>query len=215
MIADVAKDYRSTELEFAIAKENEFSQDLKSLGLAEWGEDVAVGLFAPNSKKYRMTEELDRDSLREFIDDFLSDSLEPYLLSELAPRKGLGPVRTVVGSTFSDIVYDSTKNVVIKLCIPSIHECHEAEKWYFRAASEYKQQKDIVFGEINVELNDVSISKKKFKDLPAILFSPKGSVGEDDLVTVTPTPEDDRDLTMWLRQEFNIKKTIKQPKNEL
>lgn len=215
VIADVANQFRSTELVFAIAREDQFPQDLNSLGLADWGEDVAVGLFGPSSKKYRLTEELDRDSLTEFVEDYFSDSLTPYLLSEVAPRKGLGPVRTVVGTTFNDIVYDTTKNVVMKLCIPSIPECKEADDWYFKAAGEYKQQKDIVFGEINVELNDITISKKKLEDLPLFLFSPKGSVGEDDLVNISPKPEAPQDLTMWLRQEFNIKKTVKQTKNEL
>lgn len=39
----------------------------RALGLSDWGEEVAIGLFAPGPLKYPMTEELTRDSLTEFI----------------------------------------------------------------------------------------------------------------------------------------------------
>lgn len=173
-----------------------------------------MGLFAPGPLKYRMTEELTRDSLTEFVEGFLEETLTPYYMSEPAPKKGRGPVRTIVGSTFSKIVYDPSKNVVLKICIPSISACQEAEEWFFRAANKYKL-KDLVFGEINVEQNDFPLVKTKFDELPAFLFSPKGSKGEGDLVVIHPIPEDDRDLTMWLRQEFNIKISNTTPKSEL
>ena len=39
----------------------------RALGLADWGEDVAVGLFAPGPLKYPLTEEMTADSLTEFL----------------------------------------------------------------------------------------------------------------------------------------------------
>ena len=203
VIADVAYRFKGTEVEFAIAQEQDFSNDLRALGLADWGEDVSIGLFGPGPKKYRMTEELTRESLTEFVEDYLSDDLTPYYMSEPPPRKGVGPVRTVVGSTFAKIAYDSSKNVVMKLCISSLSVCQEADVWYRRAADHYKE-KDLVFGEINVGLNDIPLTKLKFDDLPALLFSPKGSKGEEDLIKINPVG-DDSDLMYWLRKEFNIK----------
>ena len=47
MIASVAQDYQDTGIVFAIAYDGDFSNDIRGLGLADWGEDVAVGLFAP------------------------------------------------------------------------------------------------------------------------------------------------------------------------
>ena len=157
-----------------------------------------------------MTEELTRESLSEFVDDFFSNSLTPYYMSEPPPKKGSGPVRTIVGTTFSKIVYDPTKNVVVMVCIPSISACHEAAEWYPKVAGQYKY-KDLVFGEINVELNDIPITTLKFDDLPTFLFSPKGSEGEEDLIRVDPLPEDNYDLTRWLREKQNIRV----PKKEL
>ena len=212
LIAEVAFNFKATEVDFAIGQELDFSQDLRALGLADWGEDVSIGLFGPGPKKYRMLEELTRDSLTEFVEDYLSDNLTPYYMSEPPPRKGVGPVRTVVGSTFSKIVYDSSKNVVVKFCVSSLSTCQEAEVWYRRAAANYNE-KDLVFGEINVELNDVPITKMKFDELPALVFSPKGSKDEGDLIKIKQ-PDDDSDLMYWLRQEFNIK-TSRTKKREL
>ena len=39
----------------------------RALSLADWGEDVAVGLFAPGPLKYAMMEELTADSLSDFL----------------------------------------------------------------------------------------------------------------------------------------------------
>ncbi len=49
VIASVAKDFTGSELVFAIADEASYMtvEDLKALGMSEWGEEVAVGIFAP------------------------------------------------------------------------------------------------------------------------------------------------------------------------
>ena len=72
---------------FATANEADFPRDLQILGLSDWGEDVAVVLFATRPAKYHMTEELSHASLCQFIQDYLDGSLEPYLTSEVAPRE--------------------------------------------------------------------------------------------------------------------------------
>ena len=190
---------------FAIADEADFPSDIRALGFASWGEEVAVGLFAPGPRKYRLMEELNRDSLIEFVDSFFEGDLEPYYSSEIAPKKGTGPVRTIVGSTFEKIVYDSKMNVVVMLCIPSMDKCKESMEWFYLAAKKYyKKDKSILFGDINVELNDVPLEFFKLDDLPTIFFSPKGSKGETDLIRVDPLPQDEIDLSGWLRSKGGI-----------
>ena len=87
MVAAVANQFRDSDIVFAVANEEDYPDDLRydiisgvashlhwrplppcrSLGLSEWGEEVAVGLFAPGPLKYPMTEELTRDSLTDFL----------------------------------------------------------------------------------------------------------------------------------------------------
>ena len=205
LIADVAVKYKDSDLAFAIANEAEFQTDLKALGFSSWGEDVAVGLYAPGPRKYRLTEELTRESLTEFVEDFFSGDLKPYFNSEIPPKRAVGPIKTVVGSTFNKIVYDPKTAVVVMMCIPSISDCRDAADWFDSAARKfYKKDKTIVFGSINVELNDVSLEHFKFDDLPTFFFSPKGSSGETDLIKIDPVPKDDIDLLGWLRSKAKI-----------
>ena len=51
LIASVAKDFRDSQLGFSVADEELFANDLKAMGLEDWGEDVAVGIYAPGESK--------------------------------------------------------------------------------------------------------------------------------------------------------------------
>lgn len=59
------------EYTFAIADEEDYAEELKSLGLSESGEEVNVGILADGGKKYAMEpEEFDSDVLRDFVKAF-------------------------------------------------------------------------------------------------------------------------------------------------
>lgn len=63
---EVAKDF--PEYVFAIADEEDFADELKSLGLSESGEEVNVAILADGGKKFAMEpEELDSEVLRDFV----------------------------------------------------------------------------------------------------------------------------------------------------
>ena len=212
-MASVAKDFVNTDVVFTIANEDDFPGDLQILGLSDWGEDVAVGLFATRPAKYRMTEELSPASLRQFVQDYLDGSLEPYLTSELPPREAKSAlVKTVVGSTFKKIVLNPEKNVVVKLCIPSgVEACVKAKEWYPKVAEKFRGVDDLVFAEMNVGLNDPPLGTDA-DNLPAFYFSARGSA---EMVPVTPTPTDDADLQFYLKHRVQIKPTKKAGKEEL
>lgn len=66
---DVAKEF--PEYTFAIADEEDYAEELKSLGLSESGEEVNVGILDDGGKKYAMDpEEFDSDVLRDFVKAF-------------------------------------------------------------------------------------------------------------------------------------------------
>ena len=212
MLASVAKDFVNTDIVFAIANEADFPGDLQILGLSDWGEDVAVGLFATKPAKYRMNQELSPSSLHEFVQDYLQGSLEPYLTSELPPREAKNAlVKTVVGSTFKKIVLNPERNVVVKLCVPTGEACTKAKEWYPKVAEKFKGVGDLVFAEMNVALNDPPLGTA-FESLPVFYFSARGS---KEMVPVTPTPADDADLQFYLKHRVHIKPTKKSGKEEL
>lgn len=65
-VLEVAKDF--PEYTFAIADEEDYGEELKSLGLSESGEEVNVAILADGGRKYAMEpEELDAEVLRDFV----------------------------------------------------------------------------------------------------------------------------------------------------
>ena len=63
---EVAKDF--PEYTFAIGDEEDYAEELKSLGLSDSGEEVNVGILADGGKKFAMDpEEFDADVLRDFV----------------------------------------------------------------------------------------------------------------------------------------------------
>ena len=204
MIASVAKDFQDSGLVFAVASEDEFPNDLKALGLAEWGEDVAVGLFAPGPLKYRMDEELTPESLQKFVKAFLKGTLVPHRSSEPPPRQIKGTlIKTIVGSTFDKIVLNPKKNVMVKLCVPDLPDCNKANEYYPKVAERYVGDSDMIFGEMNVAVNDPPTGTK-FDSLPAFFFSKKDST---ELIPVDPNPADDADILFFLKWRHQIKPT--------
>lgn len=65
----MAKDY--PEYTFAIADEEDYAEELKSMGLSESGEEVNVGILDEGGKKFAMEpEEFDSDVLQDFVVSF-------------------------------------------------------------------------------------------------------------------------------------------------
>lgn len=207
LIASVAKDFKDQDLSFAIANEDDFSADIKLLGMDDWGEDIVVGIFAPQNVRYPMKEELYADSLREFVQEFLDGSLEPRLRSEPVPKKAAKGsfVETVVGTTFKKFMNNPKKASLLKLCMPEANGCEEAENHMEQVVIRYEGSQEIVFGEMNLALNDVPVGTQLDADLPAYLFSAKGS---KEIVQVSPKPTDETDILFFLKYRNAIRPTI-------
>ena len=208
LIASVAKDFKNQDLTFAIANEEDFATDIKVLGMDDWGEDIIVGIFAPDNVRYPMKEELYQDSLRDFVTEFLDGSLEPYLRSEPVPKKSKkgALVETVVGTTFQKFMNNEKKASLIKLCMPEAKDCADAEKHYEQVVIRYEGSEEIIFGEMNMALNDVPIGTKlEDPELPAYLFSAAKSAN---IVQVTPRPADENDILFFLKYRNSLRPTV-------
>ena len=99
-IIEVAKNKENQDVQFAIAAEDSFKDDLKLLQLDDSGEELNVGLWDADGKRYRMEPEEDFDSevLQEFLDAWKNSKLCLYvlwmkwdLLYQKVPKRGRGP----------------------------------------------------------------------------------------------------------------------------
>ena len=176
MIAKVASEFQSEKLRFVIADEDVFRADMAEFGFTDWGEDVAVGIYAGGPHKFRMNEEVTTETLREFVQAYLDQSLTVYIKSESESKSNLNSkalIKTLVGKNFKRAVFNPKMNVVVKLCYSESEDCRQAQSKYEAVARRYKSKK-VLFTQMDVGRNDppLSIDVTAF---PTIYLSPAGS----------------------------------------
>ncbi|XP_029935147.1 protein disulfide-isomerase A4 [Myripristis murdjan] len=172
-VLEVAKDY--PEYTFAIADEEDYSDELKSLGLSESGEEVNVAILGDGGKKFAMEpEEFDSEVLRDFVMAFKKGKLKPIIKSQPVP-KNKGPVKVVVGKTFDEIVMDTKKDVLIEFYAPWCGHCKKLEPDYLALAKKYKGEKNMVIAKMDATANDVPNDSYKVEGFPTIYFAPSNS----------------------------------------
>ncbi|KAG8009401.1 Polycystic kidney disease 1 like 1 [Nibea albiflora] len=173
-VLEVAKDY--PEYTFAIADEEDYADELKSLGLSESGEEVNVGILADGGKKYAMEpDEFDSEVLRDFVKAFKKGKLSPIIKSQPVPKNNKGPVKVVVGKTFDDIVMDTQKDVLIEFYAPWCGHCKKLEPDYLALGKKYKGEKNLVIAKMDATANDVPNESYKVEGFPTIYFAPSNS----------------------------------------
>jgi len=118
--------------QFAVGSRKHFADTIfEDLGGHEgWGETAPkVVLWDRSWNAFRMEEDLQPDckNLKAFLKAYESGESDPYVKSEEPPEKNDGPVTTVVGKTFRDIVMDPSKDVFIEFYAPWCDHCKALE----------------------------------------------------------------------------------------
>lgn len=81
-VLEVAKDF--PEYTFAIADEEDYADELKSLGLSDSGEEVNAGIMAEGGKKFAMEpDDFDSEVLRDFVMAFKKGKPVVLLLNDV------------------------------------------------------------------------------------------------------------------------------------
>jgi len=167
------------DITFAVANEESFEDKLKEFGLHESGEDVNVGLYDEQDRKFALIdEEFSEDSLTEFIETWKKGKLKPILKSQpVVPRAKPGKVQVVVGNSFDDIVMDESKEVFIEFYAPWCGHCKKLEPAYNKLAKALKDEKDIVIAKIDATANDIPPSFK-VEGFPTMYYALPGKKSE-------------------------------------
>ncbi|KAM6087702.1 protein disulfide-isomerase A4 isoform 2-T2 [Chlamydotis macqueenii] len=171
-VLEVAKDF--PEYVFAVSDEEDYSSEIKDLGLLESGEDVNVAILDEGGKKYAMEpEEFDSDVLRQFVLAFKKGKLKPIVKSQPVPKNNKGPVKVVVGKTFDTIVMDPKNDVLIEFYAPWCGHCKKLEPVYTELGKKYKNEKNLVIAKMDATANDVTNDHYKVEGFPTIYFAPR------------------------------------------
>jgi len=172
-ILNVAKNHR--DIVFAVADEDEQVELVKKFNLQDSGEDVNVGCRDKNGLNYPMPEdEVDEDTLGEFLSDFKNGKAKPFIKSKPVPKKQ-GNVVEVVGKTFNDIVMDESKDILIEFYAPWCGHCKSLIPVYNELGDHFSSNENVVIAKMDATNND--IGRPDLFDVagfPTIYFRPAG-----------------------------------------
>lgn len=117
-VLKVAKSF-VPKLSFAVANGDSFAGELDEYGLTvPSGKDATPVVAArdKSGKKYVMNEKFSVEAFQSFVENFVDGKLEAHVKSEAVPEDNSGPVKTVVGKNFDEIVTNTDKDVLIEFC---------------------------------------------------------------------------------------------------
>jgi len=97
--------------------------------------------------------ELTKDSLREFVQQFLAGNMAPTTISEPLPESNEGPVKIVVGNNYKDIVLDDTKDVFLELYAPWCGHCKSLMPVWEQLGESFKSNPNVVIAKMDATVN--------------------------------------------------------------
>jgi protein disulfide isomerase family A protein 3 len=155
----------------AVAKKSSFDNEVKDFNL----QDTDAGLIiddVPNQKKYRCEDKFSADSVLKFFNDFDAKTLRAYVRSEKIPTSNDGPVKTVVGLTFDEIVNDAEKDVLIEFYAPWCGHCKSLAPKYEELGKKLKSVPTVTIAKLDATANDFDRSRFEVSGYPTIYFVP-------------------------------------------
>ncbi len=130
--------------------------------------------FGDDLEKYRYEgklSELTVESISQFIDDFKANKLKPHLKSEPVPENNNGPVKTIVGNNWQDIVADPTKDVLVKYYAPWCGHCKSLAPIWTELGQFVEGLEDVVIAKMDSTTNEVA--GVAVKSYPTLIYYPK------------------------------------------
>lgn len=105
--------------------------------------------------KYELTVDITTENILKFYDDYAANKLSPIYKSDPIPETNDKPVKVVVGKSFKDIVFDETKDVLVKFYAPWCGHCKSMAPIYDAFAEKMvKHNPNIVLADMDATTNE-------------------------------------------------------------
>jgi len=162
---------------FAIANEDDFTEELKRVKLDDSPEEINVIIYDDDDRRYPMQpdEEFDEEVLTEFVEKYLAGKVKPVFKSEKTPKKNKGPVTIVTANTFDKIVMDETKDILIEFYAPWCGHCKKLAPAYKKLGKKFKDNDGVVIAKMDATANDIPNNIYKAEGFPTLYWAPAGS----------------------------------------
>ena len=172
----VAKPFREKVLFVTIDTDEEDHQRiLEFFGMKKEEAPAArlIKLEEDMSKFKPESDELNADSIKKFVQDFLDDKVKPHLLNQDLPEDwNQGPVYTLVASNFDSIALDPTKDVLVEFYAPWCGHCKQLAPIYEKIGEHFKDNDDVIIAKMDATVNE--LEHTRVSSFPTIKFYTKG-----------------------------------------
>lgn len=156
-------------LSFVYVDGVQYQEYMESLGLSNELPAIVIETFEEGSR-FILKQSFSESTLNDFVSQFTSGELSPFVKSAPVPENNDGPVKVIVGSTFDAIVSDSNKTVLVAFYAPWCPHCQSLEPTLETLAEEIMENDEIVIAKMDVTENDSPIT---VEGLPTVvLFVP-------------------------------------------
>ncbi|XP_076105172.1 protein disulfide-isomerase A3-like [Mytilus galloprovincialis] len=160
---------------FSVSNHKDFSFELGEFGLNDVkGDKPIICARDDRDMKYIMSGDFSMDNLEKFVNDLLTDKLEPYLKSEPVPEDNSGGVKTVVAKNFDEIVNDDSRDVLIEFYAPWCGHCKSLEPKFAELGEKLSEETSITIAKMDATANDVP-KPYEVQGFPTIYYKPKNS----------------------------------------
>ncbi|XP_074312541.1 protein disulfide isomerase-like 1-6 [Silene latifolia] len=153
-----------------ITEDNLAKPFLTMLGLEDSSKTVVAAFDSKISSKYLLESEPTPSNIEEFCSGLLDGTVPLYYKSQAIPDNTNASVVVAVGKTLNDLVFSSSKNVLLEVYIPWCPACDVTTKQVEKLAKHFKGLENLTFARIDASANEHP--KLQVTDYPTLLFYP-------------------------------------------
>jgi len=177
MMTEVAKNLKGR-YHVTYTDTDKFKEPLESMLSVTEFPAIAVQKKAGDKKKYVHKGEMTAGAISKFIQDVDNGLVEPNRKSESVPPASNDPVVNVVGTTFKDLVFSPTKDVLLEVYAPWCGHCKKLDPEYIKLAKKIKTEEfdDLIsIAKIDGTANDSPVDSIDWTGFPTIFFVKAGT----------------------------------------
>jgi len=154
---------------------NKYAQQAQRLGLSNKIPSIALDAQQEGNRFiFPEDQTLNADSLAEWFANFKEGKLKPHVKSEPIPESNDAPVKVLVAHTFKDIVYDTSKDVLVEFYAPWCGHCKNLAPTWEELGSIFSKTPSVIIAKIDATANDVP-PKLNIRGFPTIIYFPANS----------------------------------------